>query len=61
MVLELAVAAGCNIIVTHNVVTHNVRDFAGVDRFGLRALQPSNFLRHIGECPPGEPTSGEKP
>lgn len=50
MVLELAVAAGCDAI-----VTHNTRDFAGVDRFGLRAVRPAELLRSIGERPPGEP------
>jgi len=49
MVLELAVAAGCDA-----VVTHNVRDFGGVDRFGLRAVRPADFLGSIGERPPRE-------
>ena len=43
MVLEVAVDAGCDI-----VVTHNVRDFAGAERFGVRALTPGEFLRRIG-------------
>ena len=43
MVLEVAVEAGCDI-----VVTHNVRDFAGAERFGVRALTPGEFLRRIG-------------
>lgn len=42
MVLELAVAARCGII-----VTHNVRDFAGADRFGVEAILPGNFLRMV--------------
>ena len=42
-VLELAVAAGCEVI-----VTHNVKDFAGSDRFGIRALGPADYLRSIG-------------
>src|SRR5437868_14758830 len=46
MVLELAVAAGCDAI-----VTYNRRDFRGVDRFGIRVLTPSEFLREIGELP----------
>jgi predicted nucleic acid-binding protein len=39
-VLELAVAAGCDA-----VVTHNVKDFAGASTFGLRVLSPSEFLK----------------
>lgn len=42
-VLELAVGAGCEI-----VVTHNVRDFAGSQRFGVTAITPGEFLRRIG-------------
>ena len=44
MVLELAVAAGCDAI-----VTYNKRDFAGVDRFGLRVWEPKELLIEIGE------------
>ncbi len=43
MVLELAVKAGCEMI-----VTYNVRDFAGVERFGIRVLSPVEFLAEIG-------------
>jgi predicted nucleic acid-binding protein len=43
MVLELAVAAGCEFI-----VTLNQRDFTGIERFGLRTLTPREFLREIG-------------
>ena len=43
MVLELAVKAECEV-----VVTFNVRDFAGVDRFGIRVLRPGEFLEEIG-------------
>jgi putative PIN family toxin of toxin-antitoxin system len=46
MVLEVAVEAGCDI-----VVTHNVRDFAGAERFGVRALTPGEFLKRIGVIP----------
>jgi putative PIN family toxin of toxin-antitoxin system len=42
-VLELATEAGCSI-----VVTHNVRDFAGSERFGVTAITPGEFLRSIG-------------
>ena|SRR5690349_14490101 len=46
MVLEVAVEAGCDI-----VVTHNVRDFVGAERFGVRALTPGEFLQRIGVIP----------
>ncbi|MDP2181000.1 MAG: putative toxin-antitoxin system toxin component, PIN family [Actinomycetota bacterium] len=42
-VLELAVEAGCALI-----VTHNVRDFAGSEAFGVTAIRPGEFLRRIG-------------
>ena len=42
-VLELAAAAGCEV-----VVTHNVRDFAGSERFGVKAITPGEVLRSIG-------------
>jgi putative PIN family toxin of toxin-antitoxin system len=42
-VLEVAVEARCGII-----VTHNVRDFAGSERFGIEAVSPGEFLRKIG-------------
>ena len=42
-VLELAVEAGCALI-----VTHNVRDFAGSEAFGIAAVRPGEFLRRIG-------------
>jgi putative PIN family toxin of toxin-antitoxin system len=44
LVLELAVAANCDAI-----VTHNVRDYAGVGRFGLELLTPGEFLQRLGE------------
>src|SRR5947208_3052530 len=43
MVLELAVAAGCR-----HIITHNVKDFAGSERLGVTALSPREFLRLIG-------------
>lgn len=42
--LELAVAGRADAI-----VTHNVRHFAGVERFGIRVLTPREFLRTIEE------------
>ena len=44
MILELAVAAGCGYI-----VTHNVKDFRGSERFGIEAIPPGDFLRRMGE------------
>jgi putative PIN family toxin of toxin-antitoxin system len=46
MVLELAVKAGCQ-----SIITYNIRYFAGVEQFGLNLLEPSEFLRLIGELP----------
>lgn len=43
LILELAFAAGCDA-----VVTHNVRDFSGAERLGIRVITPANFLREIG-------------
>ncbi|MGV0027221.1 putative toxin-antitoxin system toxin component, PIN family [Phormidesmis priestleyi] len=43
MVLELAVAAGCD-----SVVTHNIRDFVGIDKFGIKVIKPAEFLKEIG-------------
>jgi predicted nucleic acid-binding protein len=41
-ILELAVASGCEAI-----VTHNVRDFAGANRFALDILTPAAFLARL--------------
>jgi putative PIN family toxin of toxin-antitoxin system len=43
MVLELAVEAQCDYI-----VTFNLKDFAGCEHFGITALTPQAFLRQIG-------------
>jgi putative PIN family toxin of toxin-antitoxin system len=43
MVLEAAVAGRCK-----HIVTFNIRDFAGVERFGIRALPPAEFLKILG-------------
>ena len=42
LVLELAVAAGCRYI-----VTHNLRDFRGTERWGVSAVRPAEFLKEI--------------
>jgi len=39
MVLELALAAGCR-----HIVTHNVKDFHGSEQLGVTALSPREFL-----------------
>jgi len=44
MVLELAVTANCDFI-----ITYNKKDFQGVDRFGIDLLTPKEFLQKIGE------------
>jgi putative PIN family toxin of toxin-antitoxin system len=46
LVLELAVAAGCS-----HIVTHNVRDFAGAESYGVSALRPAEYLYYLGEQP----------
>jgi predicted nucleic acid-binding protein len=43
-VLELAVAAGCKII-----VTHNTKDFRGSERFGISIVTPGEFLVSLEE------------
>ena len=43
MLLELAVEACCN-----RIVTFNLKDFAGIERFGVRAVTPREFLQEIG-------------
>ena len=44
MVLELAVEAQSRFI-----VTFNLKDFEGVEKFGLRAVTPHQFLKRLGE------------
>lgn len=44
LILELAVAAGCRYI-----VTHNLRDFRGSTNRGIAAVPPSAFLRQLGD------------
>jgi putative PIN family toxin of toxin-antitoxin system len=46
MVLELAVASGADFI-----VTHNQRDFGGIEQFGVEAITPKEFLIRIGVLP----------
>ena len=46
LVLELAVAAQCDYI-----ITYNQKDFGGADKFGIRVIGPREFLQEIGELP----------
>ena len=42
MILELAFAAGCKYI-----VTHNIRHFAGCEQLGMQPVTPGEFLKII--------------
>jgi hypothetical protein len=42
MVLELAFAAACPYIITHNAA-----DFAGSEQLGVKAISPRDFLKAI--------------
>jgi predicted nucleic acid-binding protein len=42
MLVEVAVAGQCR-----GIVTHNIRDFAGVEKLGLRAFTPAEFLLKV--------------
>jgi putative PIN family toxin of toxin-antitoxin system len=44
MVLELAVTASCPYI-----ITYNVNDFKGIEKFGIKAVTPKAFLEMVGE------------
>lgn len=44
LVLEVAVESECDY-----VVTHNLRDFAGAERFGVQVITPRHFLEIIGQ------------
>ncbi|MFH1037342.1 MAG: putative toxin-antitoxin system toxin component, PIN family [PVC group bacterium] len=46
MVLELAVSAHCDYI-----VTYNRKDFQDIDDFGIRVINAREFLKKIGELP----------
>jgi len=45
LVLEVAVESESDY-----VITDNRRDFAGLERFGLQALEPGRFLEIMGEA-----------
>jgi predicted nucleic acid-binding protein len=42
LVLEVAVAAGCQYI-----ITHNIKDFGGIDALGIQAITPAQALNLI--------------
>lgn len=44
-IAELAVTAQVDAI-----VTHNVRDFRGVEKFGVKVITPKELLQEIGEA-----------
>lgn len=44
MLLELAVKAQCDYI-----ITFNLRDFEGIEQFGIEVLTPDEFLEKLGE------------
>lgn len=46
MILELAFAARC-----HYIVTHNTRDFRGCEQLGTRAITPRDFLAIATKIP----------
>jgi predicted nucleic acid-binding protein len=46
MVLELALAAGCR-----HIITHNVKDFRGSEQLGVTALAPRDFLHLLRKKP----------
>jgi putative PIN family toxin of toxin-antitoxin system len=43
MLVELAVKARCDYI-----ITFNLRDFKGIEQFGLAVVRPNEFLKTIG-------------
>jgi len=43
MLLELAVAAR-----RQSIITYNVRDFVGAEKFGISVLEPGPFLSGVG-------------
>jgi predicted nucleic acid-binding protein len=46
LVLELALAANCEYIITHNVA-----DFRGSQQLGVQVITPRNFLKLLGARP----------
>lgn len=46
MILELAVAARCS-----HILTHNLKDFRGAENFGITAIAPGDFYHLIQSTP----------
>jgi putative PIN family toxin of toxin-antitoxin system len=44
MLLELAVTANCP-----NILTYNIHDFKGIEKFGIKVMTPKAFLEMVGE------------
>jgi putative PIN family toxin of toxin-antitoxin system len=44
MVLEVAFNSGSKYI-----ITHNIKDFKGIDKFNIKAITPKEFLKIVGE------------
>lgn len=44
-ILELAVESGCDFI-----ITYNVRDFAGAEKFGIEVVTPQQFFERLEEA-----------
>lgn len=44
LVLEIAVESASQFI-----ITHNLRDFAGIEKFNLQAITPQQLLKQLGE------------
>jgi putative PIN family toxin of toxin-antitoxin system len=44
MILDLAIAANADFI-----ITYNERDFRGIERFGVKVITPFEFLQILGE------------
>jgi hypothetical protein len=44
MILELAVTANCNYI-----ITYNGNDFKGIEKFGIKAITPKEYLEMAGQ------------
>ena len=44
LVLEVAVESASQFI-----ITHNLRDFAGIEKFNLQAITPQQLLKQLGE------------
>jgi predicted nucleic acid-binding protein len=43
LVLELAVASRSS-----EIITYNIKDFEGIERFNVRAIRPADFLSELG-------------